>query len=181
MHGLPFAEYKRRQLEHREAEISALLDVPGFIRRATDIYRYPHFVCDSGGSLCEVVDPSDPSDQVLRALSENTLLLYIESTPEHERTLIERFCKQPKPMYYQPAFLERKWAEFKQIHDVADDNKVDPEAFAIWGFAQLIHHRKPLYEAIANNFGYRLRMQDVPAIKNAHDFVSLISSVIDNH
>ena len=29
--GLPFAEYKRRQAQHREAEKSALLDVPGFI------------------------------------------------------------------------------------------------------------------------------------------------------
>jgi hypothetical protein len=179
--GIPLVEYKRRQQEHREAEISALLDVPGFIRRATEIYQYPHFICDSGGSLCEVVDPSDPSDHVLQALSDTTLLLYIESTPEHERMLIDRFCKQPKPMYYQPAFLEKKWAEFKQLHKLVDDNQVDPDAFAIWGFSQLIHHRRPLYEAIANNFGYRLRMQDIPAIRNAGDFVDLVSTVIDKH
>jgi hypothetical protein len=177
--GIPFVEYKRRQQEHREAEISALLDVPGFIRRATEIYQYPHFVCDSGGSLCEVVDPNDADDPVLKALSDNTVLLYIEGTPDHERMLIDRFRKQPKPMYYQPAFLKQKWAEYKQLNAVSDDNKIDPDAFAIWGFEQLIHHRTPLYEAIADNFGYRLRMQDIPAIKNASDFIDLVSTVID--
>src|SRR5258708_25476287 len=55
--GIPIAEYRCRQEQHREAEIRALLDVPEFIERARDIYRYQHFICDSGGSLCEVTDP----------------------------------------------------------------------------------------------------------------------------
>ena len=83
--GISFAEYQNRQNQHREAEIAALLDVPGFIGKARDIYQYGNFVCDSGGSLCEVVDPSNPLDPVLSCLAENTLLLYIEGTPEHTR------------------------------------------------------------------------------------------------
>jgi hypothetical protein len=177
--GIPFAEYKRRQHEHREAEISALKDVPEFIRRATEIYQYPHFVCDSGGSLCEVVNPHDPDDPVLRALSENTLMLYIEGTPEHARMLVDRFRRHPKPMYYQPDFLEAKWIEYKDTHGIRDDNAVDPDDFASWGFEQLLHHRIPLYEAIAENFGYRIAMKDVPAIKSAQDFVDLVARVIE--
>ncbi len=31
-----------------------------FIEKARDIYGYDHFVCDTSGSLCEVVDPDEP-------------------------------------------------------------------------------------------------------------------------
>ena len=178
--GIPLAEYKRRQAEHREAEIRALLDVPEFIRRTHDIYRYEHFICDSGGSLCEVVDSNDANDAVLKALSENTLMLYIEGTPQHTSMLVERFRKAPKPMYYQPAFLDQKWQEYKALHRVKNDDAVDPDGFAVWGFEQLLHHRIPLYEKIAAKLGYTVRMRDIPDIKTEDDFNKLISHAIDN-
>ena len=177
--GLPFGEYKRRQNQHREAEIHALLDVPAFIAKARDIYQYPHFVCDSGGSLCEIVDPSDPGDAVLNCLAGHTLLLYIEGTPEHTKTLVERFRRRPKPMYYQPAFIDAKWAEYKSLNGIANDDGVDPDGFAVWGFEQLLHYRIPVYRAIARNFGYTLRMQDVPGIHSEADFIDLLATVID--
>ncbi len=177
--GIPFAEYKRRQAEHREAEIKALLDVPEFIRRSRDIYNYEHFVCDSGGSLCEVVDISDPDDAVLKALSESTLLLYIEASPEYLSTLVDRFRKQPKPMYYIPQFLMEKWSLYKSDQKIIDDNSVDPDHFAAWGFEQLIHHRVPRYESIADRFGYRMAMRDIPSINSEQDFLLHIGSLID--
>ena len=177
--GIPFAEYKRRQAEHREAEIRSLQDVPDFIRRARDVYQYEHFICDSGGSLCEVVDPDNPDDPVLRTLADNTLLLYIEGTPEHTAMLVERFRKYPKPMYYQPAFLDAKWAEYKALNKIRADDDVDPDGFAVWGFEQLLHHRIPLYGKIANNFGYTVRMRDVPTVTSDGDFLNLITRTID--
>ncbi len=177
--GIPFAEYKRRQAQHRDAEIRALLDVPEFIARASDIYGYEHFICDSGGSLCEVVDADNPNDPVLTALSEHTLLLYIEGTTEHARMLVERFRKNPKPMYYQPAFLEKTWAEFKTINKIRDDDAVDPDAFAVWGFEQLLHHRIPLYEKIAKNFGYTVRMRDIPNVTTEDKFIDLVATAIE--
>jgi hypothetical protein len=176
--GITFAEYKRRQAEHREAEIRALLDVPEFIRRSHDIYRYEHFICDSGGSLCEVVNPDDVNDPVLRALADHTALLYIEGTPEHTAMLVERFRKNPKPMYYQPEFLETKWAEYKALNKISDDDAVDPDDFAVWGFEQLLHHRIPLYAKIAKNFGYTVRMRDIPNVKTDADFINLVCNAI---
>jgi hypothetical protein len=178
--GIPFDEYKRRQAEHREAEIRALLDVPEFIRRAHEIYQYPHFICDSGGSLCEVTDAGDSTDPVLKALSETTLMLYIEGTPEHARMLVERFRKYPKPMYYQPAFLDSKWLEYKKDRNLTNNDDVDPDDFVTWGFEQLLHHRIPLYRRIADKYGYTIRMQDIPLIRNAADFVDHICHLIDN-
>jgi len=178
-HGISFAEYKRRQAQHREAEIHALQDVAGFITRAKEIYGYDNFICDSGGSLCEVVDPQDPTDPVLKALADNTLLLYIEGTPDHARMLVERFRKNPKPMYYQPAFLDQKWAEYKKLNSISRDSDVDPDGFAVWGFEQLLHHRIPLYRQIAQNFGYTIPMSAVPLVKNETDLVALIADTID--
>ncbi|MBI1777416.1 MAG: ATPase [Proteobacteria bacterium] len=183
--GIPFAEYQRRQEQHREAEIRALLDVPEFIQRARDIYRYEHFICDTGGSLCEVADPSDASDPVLRCLSDTSLLLYIEGSEQHTKMLVDRFRDDPKPMYYRPKFLDEKWAEYKSIYGIIGDNDVPPDDFAAWGFEQLLHHRLPIYEAIARNHGYRVHMEELRGIRAQtpqqaeEDFVALVSRAID--
>jgi hypothetical protein len=179
--GIPFPEYQRRQNEHRDAELRALLDVPEFIRRSKEIYQYPHFICDTGGSLCEVVSPDDPADPVLEALSANTLLLYIEGTEEHTRTLIDRFRENPKPMYYQPQFLTGKWNEYKKLKSITDDNKVDPDDFAVWGFEQLLRHRIPLYRRIAELYGYTVRMRDIEPVSTDADLLALIANKIDSH
>ena len=177
--GISLAEYKKRQAQHCEAELHALTDVPAFISRATDIYGYDNFICDSGGSLCEVVDPTNKNDAALKALTENTLLLYIEGTPEHATMLVERFRKNPKPMYYQPKFLDEKWAEFKALNKIKNDDAVDPDQFAIWGFEQLLHHRLPLYRKIAAQYGYTIPMAEVPKVKSEADFTALLAHVID--
>jgi hypothetical protein len=177
--GIPFAEYKRRQAEHREAEIRSLQDVGDFIRRSREIYGYEHFICDSGGSLCEVADVDNPDDPVLKALAAHTLLLYIEGTAEHTAMLVERFRKYPKPMYYQPAFLDAKWREYKALNKILDDDGVEPDGFAVWGFEQLLQHRIPLYAKIAENFGYTVRMRDVPTVSSDASFVALVSNAID--
>ncbi len=177
--GISFSEYKRRQAQHRDAEIRALMDVPEFIRRAQDIYGYENFICDSGGSLCEVVNPDDLNDPVLKTLAESSVLLYIEGTPEHTAMLVERFKKYPKPMYYQPAFLDAKWAEYKTLNKIKNDDDVNPDGFAVWGFEQLLHHRIPLYSRIAQNFGYTVRMQDIPRVTSVDEFNKFVSSAID--
>ncbi len=178
--GLTFAEYRRRQSQHRQAEIAALLDVPEFIEKSRKIYGYRHFVCDSGGSLCEVVNLTDTGDPVLKTLADHTLLLYVRGTPELARMLVERFREQPKPMYYQPAFLEAKWSEYKALNGLASDDDVDPDGFAVWGFEQLVHHRIPLYESIARKHGYAVGMEEIPEVDDEDAFLDLVSRAIDN-
>lgn len=177
--GIPYHEYCRRQAQHRQAEVSALLDVPEFIERASDIYGYTHFVCDSGGSLCEVVETHDPYDPVLQCLARNTTLVYIRGTEDHTRMLVERFRNQPKPMYYNPVFLDAKWAEYKNVRGITKDDAVDPDDFAVWGFEQLLAHRTPLYEAIAARYGYVMDMEDVPSLETESDVLNHLAGIID--
>lgn len=177
--GISFGEYTRRQAQHRQAEINALLDVPEFIQRAREIYGYTHFVSDSGGSLCEVVDVNDPDDPVLRCLSDHTMLVYIRGTAEHTRMLVERFRRHPKPMYYNPAFLAAKWREYLDLRGTTRESDVDPDDFAVWGFEQLLAHRLPLYEAIATR-GYTIDMKDVPGLQTESDVLDLLARTIDD-
>lgn len=177
--GIPYEEYCRRQAQHRQAEISALLDIPEFVERARAIYDYTHFVCDSGGSLCEVVDVHDPHDPVLQCLAHNTVLVYIRGTAEHTRMLVDRFRRHPKPMYYNPVFLDTKWQEYKALRGIEDDRAVDPDDFAVWGFEQLLAHRTPLYEAVAERHGYVIEMEDVPSLRTESEILGHLARTID--
>ncbi|WP_404403205.1 ATPase [Pelagibacterium halotolerans] len=177
--GLPFTEYQRRQEQHRVAEIYSLLDVPYFIGRAKDLYDYNNFLCDTGGSLIEVLDPHNPEDPVVKALTEHTVLLYLKGSRQDADKLVERFKAQPKPMYYPPDFLVAKWEEFKSANGVTSDDDVDPDAFAVWGFEALLEDRMPRYQALADNFGYEVEASDLAAVQNESEFIELMCSAID--
>ena len=94
--GLPIEEYTRRQAQFRMSEINALNDTAYFIERAQDLYGYPHFICDTGGSICEWVDPNDPDDALMTALSKTTLMVWIKGSEDHTAELIRRFDRAPK-------------------------------------------------------------------------------------
>lgn len=176
--GLPFAEYRRRQDQHRTAEIAALLDTPAFIERAHDIYGYANFVCDTGGSICEVVDPDDPGDEVLRTLSDNLLMVWIEGTDAHAEELIRRFDRAPKPMYYQPRFLIEAWEEYLSKNKMSEAD-VDPDAFVRWTYARALAHRRPRYAAMARNWGVSVTAEEVAAVRSPEDFDRLITSALE--
>ena len=175
--GVPFAEYLRRQHQHRAAEVSALLDTARFIDRAQTIYGYPNFVCDSSGSICEVVAADDPSDPTMQALAHNLLLVWIKGSPDHRADLIRRFDRAPKPMYYRPEFLARVWAEFL-ARDGVTEAQVNPDAFLRYGYARLLEHRQPRYEAMAK-WGVTVTADEVAQVRSAADVDSLIAQALE--
>jgi hypothetical protein len=175
--GVPFAEYLRRQEQHREAEVAAMLDTARFIERAQDIYGYPNFVCDSSGSICEVVDADNPEDPVMRALSQNLLLVWIKGSDDHRAELIRRFDRAPKPMYYRPEFLAQVWEEFLSREKVGEA-QVDPDAFLRYGYARLLEHRTPRYAAMAR-WGVTVTADEVAQVRSAADVDALIAQALD--
>lgn len=176
--GIPFEEYVRRQRQHREAEISALLDTVPFMRRADEIYGYTRFLCDTSGSICEVVDPADPTDPVLSALSEHLLLVQIRGTEADAEELARRFDSDPKPMYYPEDFLRETWDAYLDTHGLTPE-KVDPDDFIRWGFRRLLAHRLPRYDAIARDWGVSIPAEEIARVRAPEDFDRLIAAALD--
>lgn len=175
--GVPFDEYLRRQEQHRVAEIAALMDTPTFIHRAAELYGYANFVCDSGGSICEVVDPDNRDDPVLKVLEDNLLLIWICGSDAHRDELIRRFDRAPKPIYYRPDFLKTVWADYLAQEGKVED-QVDPDAFLRFGYARLLQHRQPLYAAMARR-GITLTAEDVAAISTTDEFDQLVIRALE--
>ena len=177
--GLSIEEYKKRQAQHHIAEVKALLDTPNFIDKSNRIYGYPNFVCDTGGSICEVVNPDDPNDPVLKTLAENTLMVWIEGSSHHTDELIKRFDENPKPMCYDTGFLDSKWKEYLKINKCSV-NDVDPDDFVRWTYSEAMAHRNPIYQSMAS-WGITVQADLISQVKTPSEFNSLIGSTISRN
>jgi len=175
--GLPMAEYAQRQEAFKQGEIAALMDTAHFADRAKTLYGYDHFICDTGGSICEWVDAVDPNDPLLRALADECLLVWIKGDAAHTQELIKRFDRAPKPMAYQPEFLARVWQEYLNENKCSED-EVDPDAFVRWTYAQALSHRQPRYEAMSK-WGVTITPDQISALQTQSDFVDLIANTLD--
>ncbi len=173
--GLELPEFKRRQRLYRDAEVSAMLDVPEFIAKAHEIYGYRHFVNDSAGSLCELDDPD-----VMKVLAEHTLIVYIEATGENGRELLRRAEADPKPLYYRPAFLDAELAHYMQTQGLRAIAEIRPDDFVLWMFPRLFHARIPRYEAIAREHGYTLRADVLAPVQTEAGFFACIERMLEH-
>ncbi len=175
--GLPIEEYMRRQELHRQAEIAAMQDTSHFVERAKDIYGYDNFICDTSGSICEVVDPWNPDDPVLKSLTETALLVWIEGSEAHADELARRFDAAPKPMCYQRDFLAERWAEYLNETNV-EPGEVDPDAFVRWTYRKALSNRQPRYAAMSK-WGVSVTADEMSRVKSSDDFNSLIAAALE--
>lgn len=174
--GLDFSEYMRRQDQHQIAESAALLDTKHFIVRARELYGYNNFVCDTGGSICEIVNPSDPQDPILKSLFENTLIVWIKGSDVHTSELVRRFDQAPKPMFYKPEFLVTLWSDYMTQNRVEEKN-IDPDAFVRWAYSRALARRQPLYKAMSK-WGISVAAADISQLQSNQDFIDLIADGI---
>ena len=175
--GLPLAEYQRRQAQHARAEVAAMLDTTRFIDRAKDLYGYNHFVCDTSGSICEVVNGDDPKDAVMAEVSAHLLPVWIKGSDAHRDELCRRFDRAPKPMYYRPEFLLQVWDEYLAQSGLSPET-ADPDAFLRFGYARLLESRQPRYEAMAR-WGVTVTAAEVAEATSPAAFDTLIARALD--
>jgi hypothetical protein len=171
--GLSLQEFKERQRLHHDAEVAAMKDVAPFIAKARKIYGYDHFLNDAGGSVCELND-----EEAIRCLAENTLIIYIRADEVMENTLIQRAINSPKPLYYQERFLDEKLGEYMRGEDIGEIDGIDPDKFVRWMFPKLVEHRRPLYQALADQYGYTVESSDVEQVRDEADIVELITNAL---
>jgi len=172
--GVELGEFIERQAIYRQAEVDAMFDIPHFIEKAQEIYGYPHFVNDVGGSLCELDEPG-----VMDILVDNTLILYIQVTnAAQEKVLIERAVSDPKPLYYRPEFLQEHLQLYYQETGLEYAAQIDPDEFARWVFPRLFHSRLPRYDEIAK-LGYSVTSEEIDRVQNDADFLSMLEMAIE--
>lgn len=175
--GVPMAEYTRRQSQFEAAEVAALKDTAHFMERGSSVYGYPHFICDTGGSICEWVDAKDPNDPLLKSLSENTLMIWLKGSESHTEELIRRFDAAPKPMAYQPEFLATAWQDYLNDNKCSE-GEVNPDDFIRSTYARALAHRQPRYKAMAG-WGITLEPDAVAQITDAASFETAVAEAIE--
>ena len=171
--GLDKNTFLVRQELYRQAEISAMLDINHFMSKAWEIYRCPNFINDASGSLCEIVNLEISNDDVLRCLSDQTLIVYIQADNKSEKKMIERAYAQPKPLYYNHTFLS------PLLENMPEDGAgVSPIKFARNCFPSLMQYRKPKYDKISSILGFKVPIKDLfwskdekETIPNSIDFL----------
>jgi len=196
-HGLgrTLGEFARRQHLHYTAEVSATRDIEHFKDKAHSIYGYRHFLNDASGSLCEIVrmeetaDGSlvvDPHDPVLRVITDNTLLVYIEATDAHVEMLNRRAQSDPKPLFYRQDVLHRLVEGFMADHGLDDPRDIYPASFSKYAFPRLLEARIPRYRAIADAVGVtvpadkvlEITQESVPTEEFTLAFEALVSEAV---
>ena len=173
--GIPFSQYVSRQRLHRDAEKEATLNACSLIEKSPDLSK---MVCDTSGSICELVNPSDKEDILLTSLSRNFLIICLEAPDFLYQVLIDRFLARPKPMYYEENFLHSLWQTFK-IGSTDTEDKINPDDFMIFGFRALIERRKAIYDMIAKNWGIKLNFDILRSVKTAADLMEAVQSAIE--
>ena len=171
--GLGIDEFIRRQGLFLEAETKAMYDVPSFIEQSQQS-GYDNFINDAGGSLCELGD-----EKLYRLLAENTLIVYIKTNKDTERVLIERSKKQPKPVYYHPDFFESALRAYLEKNGLDYVAQINPDAFVRWVFPRLVEDRLAKYQALADQYGYTIKSDDLYHCHSADDVINLIAEALD--
>ena len=154
--GLDKTNFLERQTLYRAAEVQSMKELNRFIRKSWEIYGCHQFINDASGSLCEICNPNDENDAVLRALKDETLILYIKSDTRAEEDLKARAKSSPKPLFYHPSFIEPVLVDKPE-----DGTGVDPFDFARPLFLDLLEFRKPRYAAIAKRLGFTIDVSDL--------------------
>jgi len=172
--GLPLNEFLRRQHLHREAENNSMIDVASFMAKAREIYGYQHFVNDTGGSVCEL-----DSREAEKVLADNTVVLYIRADQSMEQELIRRASSNPKPMYYNENFLKNQLELYLEQENLRGVDELDPKKFARWIFPELVKHRRPLYQGLADKYGYTITAKEAEQVQSEQDFLDLVELAID--
>lgn len=105
------------------------------------------------------------------------LPVYIRASEAHVAALKARFDRAPKPMYYREEMLLAFWAEYLGTTGEAPD-RVDPDAFIRWGFARLIDHRRPLYQAIADRWGVTVEAEALADAETEEEILGAVAAAL---
>ena len=167
--GFPLDIFKERQKAYYDAECLAL-DAMGKVLEGTDA----HFVHDSTGSLCEVTDGA-----LIRKIGEQTLFVYLKTGEKEEQDVLRRAREYPKPLFFPPAFLEEKLAQYLSQQGLSYVEEITPDDFSRWVFPILFEARKPKYQRLADLYGITIPSSAFQSLESSESFINTIERYLD--
>lgn len=167
--GLCLREFRKRQASYYHAECRSLLFLDRHIKKAEE-QGFANFIHDSTGSFCEIED-----EVVLESVGDLSEICYIESSPEHEKEVVDRAQKHPKPLFFPPSKFLGWYDDFMEEHGLTDDQDIDPDTFSRWVFPKLFEQRLPKYKRLADRYGYTIPSQALADVSNEDEFLEVIS------
>jgi hypothetical protein len=108
-------------------------------------------------------------------LEDNTVLIYIRATKEHEKVLIERNVADPKPIYYRPDFITSELPGLLAKYNATDVTEIDPAKVGAYLYPRLLAHRVERYEAIAKRQAITLTMEEAAALRSESDLLTRLA------
>lgn len=163
--GLPLVEFQKRQKEYYDAECHSLEDMENALNDASG-----HFVHDSTGSLCEVIE-----EDLIRQVGEKTLFVYLKTDAAAEKQVLKRAYEYPKPLYFPPMFLLALIDEYLSLNGLCHAEEMVPDDFSRWVFPKLFQARKPKYKRLADLYGVSIPACEFQALESADQFVDVIA------
>ena len=95
--------------------------------------------------------------------------------------MIARAEQDPKPLYYQEAFLDEQLADYQRERGQDYIALIEPDDFVRWVFPKLLRSRIPRYEYIAASYGYTIATDAVLEVESEQHFINVIADVLDRH
>lgn len=169
--GLDLDEFKRRQRLYYDAECKSLRDVMPKIEQARQDGQ--NFINDSTGSICEIEEAA-----LIDEVGQNTLFVYLQTSPEDEAEILDRAQKYPKPLFYPSLFLDEKMHMYMREHDLSSPAQIEPNDFARWVFPYLFHARMPKYQKLADRYGITIPAAAMRHVKTEQDFINVIANAL---
>lgn len=141
--GLGRMEFLRRQNLYAKAEKIATLHL---MEIANDIFSlgYKYIINDLTGSICEIIDFENQSDELMKFLK-CTTIKYFPVTEKYIQELIKRSQLEPKPLLYNESFFITELENFRKQHNVQNNEEINPDEFCRYMFPKLIESRNIKY------------------------------------
>ncbi|MGH1456913.1 MAG: hypothetical protein ACRBDI_09045 [Alphaproteobacteria bacterium] len=162
--------FLERQQAYYDAEHKALSDMSDALANSDS-----HFIHDSTGSLCEIMD-----DDLIGDLGEKTLFVYLKADEDAEQTVLQRAQDYPKPLFFPPSHFQGWLHEYIELYSIDGVEAVDPNNFSRWVFPKLFESRKPKYQALADQYGVTIPSKEFYVMKNSDDFITIIAEYLEN-
>ena len=168
--GTSLKEFRHRQKQYYEAECAVLRDIEQGIKEAGN----KHFVNDSSGSMCEVLD-----ETILSEVGCKTVFVYLKVAQEDHAEILQRAIQYPKPLYFPFIFFDERLSAYYKEFGVYNSEEIDPKAFLSWVFPYLFESRLPKYQNLADKYGVTLPAAQVTNVKSADEFFNIIAKALD--